>query len=161
MTPTLLTDRTAETCVRIQVLATLYMTGVIWFVQVVHYPMFAWVGDDQFAAWEQRNVVLTTWVVGPGMLAEAITTAGLFFVPSTLVARRTAVIGACLLASIWLSTHFLQVPYHDKLAKGFDAQSHTLLVNTNWIRTIAWSLRAVLVATLFSVGKRSNSQALI
>lgn len=156
MTPTLLTDRMADMCVRIQVLATLYMTGVIWFVQVVHYPMFAWVGNDQFAAWEQHNVVLTTWVVGPGMLAEAITTAGLFFVPSTMVARRTAVVGACLLAAIWLSTHFLQVPCHDKLANGFDPEVHATLVSTNWIRTIAWSLRGVLVAALFSAGKRSS-----
>ena len=26
--------------------ATLFMTGLIWFVQVVHYPLFARVGED-------------------------------------------------------------------------------------------------------------------
>ena len=30
--------------------ATLFMVGVIWFVQVVHYPLFAKVGATAFAA---------------------------------------------------------------------------------------------------------------
>ena len=30
--------------------ATLYMVGVIWFVQVVHYPLFARAGAEGFAS---------------------------------------------------------------------------------------------------------------
>lgn len=138
----------AVKCLILQIVSTLYMVGVIWFVQVVHYPMFALVGPEQFAKWEQRNVVLTTWVVGPGMLFEAITTLGLIFAPRRFASRKSVATGAILLAVIWLSTHFLQVPYHDKLAIGFDPEVHDLLVQTNWIRTIAWSLRGILVIGL-------------
>ena len=53
--------------------ATLYMTGLIWFVQIVHYPLFSRVGNAEFPAYEQRHTVLTTWVVGPPMLVEGIT----------------------------------------------------------------------------------------
>jgi hypothetical protein len=31
------------------VASTLFMTGLSWFVQVVHYPLFAAVGPDAFA----------------------------------------------------------------------------------------------------------------
>ena len=50
--------------------ATLFMTGLIWFVQVVHYPLLANVGADGFAAYAQRHSSLTTWVAGPAMLIE-------------------------------------------------------------------------------------------
>ena len=52
--------------------ATLYMTGLIWFVQVVHYPLMAAVGRDGFAAYESAHARLTTFVVAPGMLVEAL-----------------------------------------------------------------------------------------
>ena len=37
----------------VHVLATWFMTGVIWFVQVVHYPLMARVGAEGFAAYER------------------------------------------------------------------------------------------------------------
>jgi hypothetical protein len=49
-----------------------------------------------------------------------------------------------LLAVIWLSTVFLQVPCHNRLVSGFDQATYERLVNSNWIRTIAWSLRGAL-----------------
>ena len=43
--------------------ATLYMTGLIWFVQIVHYPLLGAIGDSEFPAYERRYMSLTTWVV--------------------------------------------------------------------------------------------------
>ena len=51
--------------------ATLFMTGLIWFVQVVHYPLMAQVPKQHFKAFQQAHVTRTTWVVGPPMLLEA------------------------------------------------------------------------------------------
>jgi hypothetical protein len=48
-----------------------------------------------------------------------------------------------LVVVIWFSTFLLQVPCHTRLSQGFDAQIHAQLVSTNWIRTLAWSARAV------------------
>jgi hypothetical protein len=50
-----------------------------------------------------------------------------------------------LLAVIWISTAFVQVPCHEQLSQGFDKAVHQRLVWTNWLRTAAWSLRALLV----------------
>ena len=87
------------------VAATMFMTGVIWFVQIVHYPLFSGVGKAEFSAYEQRHTALTTWVVAPPMLIEALTAlmllwfrpqgvtawqiwAGLFLLSSHLVVNR-------------------------------------------------------------------------
>ena len=53
-----------------------------------------------------------------------------------------------LVVVIWLSTALLQVPQHGRLQRGFEARAQQALVNGNWIRTAAWSLRAILVSWL-------------
>ena len=52
----------------IQAAATLAMVGLIWFVQIVHYPLMAQVGRDSFAHYEASHTARTTWVVAPLML---------------------------------------------------------------------------------------------
>lgn len=128
-----------------QIAATLYMTGLIWFVQVVHYPLLGAVGESDFPAYEQRHMSLTTWVVAPPMLFEAATAVLLFWLRPAGVSIVFVWAGVVLLAIIWLSTAFLQVPCHESLAKGFDLDVQRRLVSTNWIRTAAWSLRGLLV----------------
>jgi hypothetical protein len=46
---------------------------------------------------------------------------------------------------IWLSTFLLQVPIHKDLQSGKDFKRISRLVTTNWIRTIAWSIKAIIV----------------
>lgn len=52
------------------VAATLFMVGVIWFVQVVHYPLFPRVGPEKFSLYLEAHSRLTTYVVGSPMLVE-------------------------------------------------------------------------------------------
>lgn len=128
--------------------STWFMTGLIWFVHVVHYPLFADVGGDAFTAYERRHVERTTWVVGPGMAVEAITT-------GLLVLQRPSAVtyaGAALLAVVWLTTWGLAVPRHAELERGFDATSHRRLVSSNVWRTLAWTARGVLAAWLLVDG---------
>ena len=119
----------------------LFMTGLIWFVQVVHYPLMAKVSGDS-TSYQLAHMTRTTWVVGPLMLAElgACAILGFFNVgPNWQRWPSTA-----LLAVVWLSTALLLVPAHDALARGFDARVHERLVAVNWIRTFAWTGRACL-----------------
>lgn len=130
--------------------STLFMTGLIWFVQVVHYPLFAAVGAESFPAYSRLHQQLTTLVVGPPMLVEALT-AGLLVVsrpPGVSAALAWAGLGLVVL--IWLSTALLQIPSHGRLVSGFNAETGAFLVSTNWIRTIAWSARAAIVVAMLS-----------
>lgn len=104
--------------------ATLFMLGVIWFVQVVHYPLFAKTGRADFGVYEQRHTALTTWVVAPPMLCEGMTVLLSFWFKPTGVSTWQLAIGLALLAVIWLSTVLVQVPCHNLLSKGFDSVVH-------------------------------------
>jgi hypothetical protein len=122
-----------------------FMTGLIWFVQVAHYPQFKCVGVEFFTVYHERHTRLTTWVVGPPMLIEAFTAVALVFCDHTVIPSSTAWTGLILLVIIWLSTACLQVPWHNILASGWNDRAARLLCRTNWIRTIAWSVRALLM----------------
>lgn len=123
-----------------------FLAGLIWTIQVVHYPLFARVGRDGFVAYEQAHARLITLVVGPAMLAELLAAVGLVALRPKGVPAWACWASLALLAVIWLSTAFVQVPCHNALSRGFDAEVHARLVSTNWIRTAAWSARALLVA---------------
>lgn len=128
-----------------QVGSSLFMLGLIWFVQVVHYPLFACVDRASFSLYEQRHTALTTWVVGPPMLIEGATAMFLTWFRPPSVPSWSLWMGMALLAVIWLSTALVQVPCHKFLSHRFDPIVHRRLVWTNWLRTSAWSLRGILV----------------
>ncbi len=125
--------------------ATLFMVGLIWFVQIVHYPLFGEVGEAGFARYEQLHASRTTWVVGPPMLLELATALFLIYRRPPGVSAWAVWLGLALLGVIWLSTAFLQVHRHNALGQGFDTATHRALVVSNWVRTAAWSLRGGLV----------------
>ena len=56
----------------LQVLATSFMTGLIWFVQVVHYPLMEGWPHDEFGRWEVAHRDRTGPVVIPPMLIEGV-----------------------------------------------------------------------------------------
>jgi hypothetical protein len=127
------------------VLGTLTMFGVIWIVQVVHYPLFAGVGADGFTAYEAAHQSRITLVVFPAMVLELGTAVALLWHRPDAVPAWMVWVGLGLVGVVWLSTAFVQVPLHTALSAGFDGDAHARLVTTNWIRTAAWTLRAGLV----------------
>ena len=127
-----------------QFAATWFMTGLIWFVQVVHYPLLAHTGRERYVDYQRLHMSLTSWLVGPPMLVEAMTALLMFRYRPTSVTTLELSIGLALVAAIWLSTLLFQVRCHRDLCSGFEATCHGRLVATNWIRTAAWSLRGAL-----------------
>jgi hypothetical protein len=127
--------------------STWFMVGLIWIIQIVHYPLFARVGNDQFVAYEREHSRLITYIVAPLMLTELVTGLGIAYMLSQ--SHTIAVIAnTVFLAAIWISTFAIHVPLHQKLESGFDPSLHNRLVSTNWIRTISWSARGILLACL-------------
>lgn len=134
---------------QIHAFATLAMVGLIWFVQVVHYPLMGRVGRSEFVEYERLHQQRTTWVVAPLMLTESAAAALLI---TWLPAGRAWLgwIGAALLAGVWASTFFWQVPLHARLGETFDAATHRRLVRSNWLRTGLWTMRGVLACALLA-----------
>lgn len=124
-------------------LSTLMMVGVIWFVQIVHYPLFAGVSADAWTDYHSAHMKRTSWVVGPTMLIEALSAVMLVAVASSF-AQSAVWSGLALLAMVWAVTFAVMVPLHNRLDRGFDAGVITRMVRMNWIRTCLWSVRGVL-----------------
>src|SRR4051812_17012703 len=125
--------------------ATLFMVGLIWFVQVVHYPLFDRVGTSDFSAYSTRHTTVTGLVVGPPMILEAVTAVALVVWTPPEISVSLVWTGLLLVAGIWLSTVLLQAPRHTTLGRGFDPAAHRFLVTSNWLRTVLWSLRGLVV----------------
>ena len=140
----------AELILLLQAATTLAMVGLIWFVQIVHYPLFGQIGHDRFAEYEQQHQSRTTLVVAPLMLVEASTALLLIWIRPEGVAIWAAIVGATLLVLIWASTFFWQVPTHAKLEDSFNERAHSWLVRSNWVRTVGWSARGLLVCGMIS-----------
>ena len=140
----------------IQAFASLALTGLIWCIQVVHYPLFAAVGRDEFVRYEADHARLITLVVGPLMLVELGAAVWLAAARPAGVPAWTAWTGLALVAAIWLSTAAIQVPCHAKLAAGFDADVHARLVSSNWIRTAAWTIRGVLSLAMIAAWAKAT-----
>ncbi len=124
--------------------ATTALAGLIWTIQVVHYPLFSDVGLGEFAKFHHNHSFRITLIVGPLMAVEGITTLW-------LLARRPAGVpvfltwgAAVVLAIVHLATITLSVPAHNRLSKEFSMSAYERLLNTNWVRTFGWSARAVL-----------------
>lgn len=123
----------------INTFASFFMTGLIWIVQLVHYPSFHYVGEDNFKAFQLHHVNSIDKIVIPVMVAELATSFGLAWADGFLSLNA---IGFYLVILIWASTGLFSVPAHTKLESSKDDQAIKKLVLTNWFRTILWSLKS-------------------
>jgi len=127
--------------------ATWALVGAIWTVQLVHYPLFAQVDADAFPRYHAQHMWRMTCVVAPLATLEFATAALLVWQG----ARQPWLLGSFIpMAVSWLSTWFVQVPLHLRLASGFESATYRRLVKSNWWRTIAWSIRGICLIILLS-----------
>ncbi len=115
---------------------------LIWLVQVIIYPGFRQIPSRVFINYHRWYTIRISAIVIPLMCCEMV------IVIIWLSLDYYSLFGlssAILIAIIWLSTFLLQVPMHRCLQSGKDDVCIRRLVNTNWVRTIAWSLKAIVV----------------
>jgi hypothetical protein len=128
--------------------ATWYMVGLIWLVQLVHYPLMDGVGREGFMQYEKRHMSAIMPVVAVGMFAELGSAIALVIWTPVNVPVALAWVGLALVGSIWLMTAMIQMPAHHRLGEGFDHDIHRRLVVSNWGRTVAWTVRGILVGIM-------------
>jgi hypothetical protein len=114
----------------------------IWLVQIIIYPGLARIPSNDFVNYHQWYVTRITMVVLPLIVCEIILAIAWFFLQDNLFYPTVA---GGLVVLVWCSTFTCQVPIHKRLQAGKDKSTIKRLVNTNWIRTIAWSAKAVIV----------------
>lgn len=135
-----------------QVILAAMMTGLIWFVQVVHYPLFVRIPPASFTDYERSHTTRTGVVVAPIMLTELVTAVALPLSRTSYAVSPLYMTSLGCLLLIWISTFLVQVPLHAMLEKNHCPNSIRRLVLTNWIRTILWSLRSVFLLLILKFG---------
>lgn len=128
--------------------ATVVMIGVIWFVQIVHYPLLSVVPVEAAAATAAEHQRRTGFVVAVPMAVEGVTTLALLAAVPDGVSWWLPWAGGVFLAVALGSTVFLSVPRHARMAANPDSRVGRELVLTNWPRTVAWTARGALCATM-------------
>ena len=140
----------SEIVLLVNFVASAVMTGVIWFVQWVHYPLLATVPVDRAVDTAIEHQRRTGQVLALPMAVEGVTTLWLLVSRPDAVSLVLPWVGAVLLAVALGSTVFLSVPLHTKMASNPTAEVGRRLVATNWPRTIAWTTRLALCGVMLA-----------
>lgn len=129
----------------IHLLVTAMMTGLIWTIQLVHYPSFHFVNIVVYKEFQKFHMSRISIIVMPLMIFELLS--GVFLM--MLNQQYLFFVNFILIVLIWLSTFLLSVPAHSKLEKGYNHEAVNQLVNTNWVRTLLWTVRLILLGYWF------------
>jgi Domain of unknown function (DUF1772) len=127
------------------------MFGVIWVIQLVHYPMFAELNAAALPRWHAYHSSRISYLVAPLMVGELALSVGF----SWMAPKPASFIALGLTVGVWLATFFLSVPLHESLARVElnKAQSADELIRklvvTNWPRSILYTAKVILLIWIF------------
>lgn len=113
------------------------MTGIIWIIQLVHYPSFHYVAGSSWSEFHRAHTFWITPVVAPLMLVQLGS--------SFLLEGPNKWIFVSLSCLVFAVTFLVSVPLHHRLEKSHDENIINKLIQTNWIRTLAWSVHSLLI----------------
>ncbi|WP_428235309.1 hypothetical protein [Gracilimonas sp.] len=123
----------------INTFSSFFMVGLIWTVQLVHYPSFHFVGTDNFSAFQHHHVHSIDKIVIPVMVAEITSSFGLAWIDGWFSLNA---VGFYIVVLIWAATGIFSVPAHSELEKSKDDSAIKKLVTTNWVRTVLWTVKS-------------------
>jgi len=134
-----------------QVIGSVGMFGVIWTIQIVHYPLMRMIPPAAFARYEAEHQRRITRIVGPLMLLEGLCVLAVFFLRPSCISVTLALTGGLAEAVAIGVTAFVSAPMHGRMAASGDPALLDRLIATNWVRTAAWSARAALAIAMFAM----------
>lgn len=119
------------------------MVGVIWVIQLVHYPSFRFTDREKYVSFQIFHMRNISFIVVPIMILEFLS--GLLLVLYHSNHESLLRISFILLLIIWLVTALFFAQIHQKLSKGYDETLVRNLVSLNWIRTLLWTIRTIII----------------
>ena len=123
------------------------MVGVIWVIQLVHYPSFRFTDREKYVSFQIFHMRNISFIVVPVMILEFLS--GLLLVLYHSNQESLLRISFILLLIIWLVTAMFFAQIHQKLSKGYDETLVRNLVSLNWIRTLLWTIRTIIITYCF------------
>ena len=127
--------------INIIIAANIFLLSLILITQFVSYPLFLKVRDEDFTEYHKRYTFSISIIVVPTMVIELLSSLNFLFYELNTI----SIVNAILVALIWTSTFAIQVPIHNKLSIMYNETNIRRLIKTNWIRTIAWTIKLFVI----------------
>jgi len=127
------------------VVSTLMMTGIMWFVHLIHYPILSYVNQADLAEYESQHVKHTMKWALLILIVELVSAALLIWFRPEDIGMLQVIVGLSLLVPIWIVTWAGCVPGHCKLETGYNDVALRKLLKNNFIRTLCWTARTVVI----------------
>ena len=119
--------------------------GLIWTIQLVHYPSMKYIPKNRFPEYHNFHSIRISILAIPLMFAELVTSTILLYQNLNNAIQTIFLVNLILVLLIWLSTFLIQVPLHNALSKEKNTEKLSKLIFSNWIRTILWTARSILM----------------
>lgn len=116
-----------------------FMAGLIWVIQLIHYPAFAVIEPARFGRFHQLHSRALMWIAGPAMIVELATAIAI----AALYGGLLWSLNLALTCVLWLATFLLIVPLHNTLSAEQNPDVISKMCSYNWIRTVLWTGRSL------------------
>ena len=134
-----------DTLYFIQIVCNSYLVSLVFMTQFITYPTFLNIDKDKFSDYHRKYVNNISFIVAPVMLIELLTLSLIAYFSSEFLIIKSLF----LLLVIWLTTFFIMIPSHNRISKSFNIKEIKSLINYNWIRTILWSFKLLVIIFLY------------
>ena len=128
----------------ISIIVTAFLVSLIIITQIVSYPLFLKVNQNNFSEYHNSYTLSISKIVLPLMIAELSLSSALFLIKNDF--NTIVVLGINI--SIWLSTFLIQVPIHNKINFQYSEALIKKLIRSNWIRTILWCTKLIILLNM-------------
>lgn len=115
------------------------MTGVVWAMHTVHYPLMRRVPPERFAAFMEEHLSRSTRWIAPLMVLELATAIAL-----GVFSNAIALLNFMLLANAYTLTVYMR-PLYQQLSEGHKPELVERLISLNRYRTILWIIHLAVV----------------
>ncbi|MBA65128.1 MAG: hypothetical protein CMG55_04935 [Candidatus Marinimicrobia bacterium] len=132
-----------HTVQEIHTIFTSIMVGVIWVMQIVHYPIFRFVKKEEYNDFQNFHMKRISYIVVPSMIVELLSGIIVLYLNINISFQFQA--SMALLIIIWMLTGFVFSNIHNNLLNGFNIKTGYSLILWNWVRTTLWSIRLFLI----------------
>lgn len=128
----------------IHAFATWALFGIIWFVHVVYHPLYQRMGQS-FSVHERHDLQQMGKLLAPIFFFEWISAILLDIYADSYAFHFFAKVNLILLGTVWVISLVIKLRHKNPKDLLFFTRMHRMLLSSHWIRTVAWSLRGVIV----------------
>ncbi len=130
----------------LHIVSTSIMVGVIWVMQLLHYPALLYVKNETFRQFQNFHMTKISIIVVPIMLIELVSG----FIIYLQGERSFEFLASFVLMIIlWIMTGLIFTKFHSKLRKSKDIRIINKMIFLNWYRTLFWSMRLIIIFLMF------------